>query len=216
MSRSRDSETPMQKSRSREERARARRVQILAAARDTFRRQGYGATSTKELAQQLGVAESLIFHYFPRKADLLIALARQPGMFPGELERLQSALPPGSADDVLDALTGLWRGLLLDDRELFGMLLAEAQSSQEVAQILHHQVNALIGALTAYLDAGRAHGSVLTHTPSFAAAEAIVGSMITLLAIHRFDTPERFAAVLDERLAHAQILWRTWLSDTHT
>jgi AcrR family transcriptional regulator len=205
----------MRKPLSREERARARQAQILAAARDLFRRQGYGATTTKELAQQLGVAESLIFHYFPRKADLLITLARQPGMFPGELERLQSALPAATAADVLDALTALWRGLLLDDRELFGMLLAEAQSSQEVAQILHHQVNALTSELAAYLDAGRARGSVLAHTPSSAAAEAVVGSAMTLLAIHRFDTPERFAAVLDERLDHTLALWRTWLPEAH-
>lgn len=210
MTKSHDSEALLRQPRSREERARARRATILGAARLAFRERGYAATTTKELAQQLGVAESLIFHYFPRKADLLIALARQPGMFPDELEQLQSAVPTAPAD-VLDALTRLWRGLLLDDRELFGMVLAEAQSSQEVANILQHQVSALTAGLTAYLDAGKACGSVLAHTPSAAAADAVIGSAITLLAVHRFDTAARFATALDEQLTQAQLLWSSWL-----
>jgi AcrR family transcriptional regulator len=51
--------------------AEERRAQILAAALDLFSERGYEATSTRLIAQKVGVSEGLVFQHFPSKPDLL-------------------------------------------------------------------------------------------------------------------------------------------------
>ncbi|TAM10556.1 MAG: TetR/AcrR family transcriptional regulator [Nevskiaceae bacterium] len=46
--------------------------QILQAARDLFGAQGYDATTTAQIAAQIGVVEGLIYKYFPTKRALLL------------------------------------------------------------------------------------------------------------------------------------------------
>src|SRR4029453_12240340 len=58
----------------RQRQAAARREQILKTALGLFAAQGFDATSTKQIAKEAGIAEGLIFHYFPPKASLLSAI----------------------------------------------------------------------------------------------------------------------------------------------
>ena len=59
---------------SRQRQAAARREQILKTALGLFAAQGFNATSTRQIAKEAGIAEGLIFHYFPTKASLLTAI----------------------------------------------------------------------------------------------------------------------------------------------
>ena len=59
---------------SRQRQAAARREQILKTALKLFAAQGFDATSTRQIAREVGIAEGLIFHYFPTKASLLAAI----------------------------------------------------------------------------------------------------------------------------------------------
>jgi AcrR family transcriptional regulator len=197
----------------RHEQARARRAQILATAKQLFREQGFMATTTKQIAQALGVAESLVFHYFPTKADLVLAMANQPGMFPSELAQLPIDEAARSAEQLLLALAQLWQGLLLDDRDLFAIFLAEAQANHEIAQMMHAQLDRLTERLTAYFAACQRAGIIRPQTPCRAAAQAVIASAITLLATHRFAEPTAFAQIVAEQLAEAQLLWAMWLPE---
>ena len=58
----------------RQRQAAARREQILQTALKLFAAQGFDATSTRQIAREVGIAEGLIFHYFPTKASLLAAI----------------------------------------------------------------------------------------------------------------------------------------------
>lgn len=49
-----------------------RRAQILDAARAVLGRQGYAATSTKDIAREAGVAPGLLHYYFDSKEEILI------------------------------------------------------------------------------------------------------------------------------------------------
>jgi AcrR family transcriptional regulator len=82
------------------------RTRILDAAEDLFAGQGYEATSTAEIAKLAGVPKGLVFHYFPRKIDVLVALVDErtlveetpeitavPGDAAGTLSRLARHLP---------------------------------------------------------------------------------------------------------------------------
>ncbi len=53
------------------------RSKILLAGYDIVYRQGFRATSVKEIAAKAGVTEGAFFHYFPAKNDLGYALAEE-------------------------------------------------------------------------------------------------------------------------------------------
>lgn len=51
------------------------RDRILDAARELFHRQGYRATSIGQIRQRAGASASSVYHFFPSKEDLLVAVA---------------------------------------------------------------------------------------------------------------------------------------------
>jgi AcrR family transcriptional regulator len=51
-----------------------RRLQILATATELFAQQGYGGTTTRQIADTAGVNEALIFRHFPSKEELYWAV----------------------------------------------------------------------------------------------------------------------------------------------
>jgi Transcriptional regulator len=53
------------------------RTRILDAAEELFAVAGYEATSTARIAKKAGVPKGLVFHYFPRKIDVLITLVQE-------------------------------------------------------------------------------------------------------------------------------------------
>ncbi|MGA9173636.1 MAG: helix-turn-helix domain-containing protein [Thermoactinomyces sp.] len=50
---------------SRDLQAAKRRKQLLEAAKKLFAEKGYHNTSTKEINRAIGMADGLIYHYFP-------------------------------------------------------------------------------------------------------------------------------------------------------
>lgn len=81
------------------------RTRILDAAEELFAGGGYEATPTARIAELAGVPKGLVFHYFPRKIDVLISLVDErtvvveeeveavPGDAAGALSRLARRLP---------------------------------------------------------------------------------------------------------------------------
>ncbi|MGY6633971.1 MAG: TetR/AcrR family transcriptional regulator [Alkalilacustris sp.] len=80
-----------------------RRAQILRGAVGFFSEVGLGGT-TRELAQRLGVTQSLIFNYYPTKGDLLEAVYREV-----YLERLSPEWPLLIRDRTLPLRTRMVR-----------------------------------------------------------------------------------------------------------
>src|ERR687897_627995 len=55
----------------------ARREQILVGARRAFARHGFEGATVTRLEEETGLSRGAIFHYFPSKADLFLALAER-------------------------------------------------------------------------------------------------------------------------------------------
>jgi len=54
-----------------------RQEQILRAAAELFVRQGYGGTSIRDIAHQVGLLPGSVYHHFPSKEDLFVAIHRE-------------------------------------------------------------------------------------------------------------------------------------------
>ena len=52
----------------------APREEVLAAAAELFTGQGYAATTTREVAEQAGIRQASIYHYFQSKEEILASL----------------------------------------------------------------------------------------------------------------------------------------------
>lgn len=152
----------------RREKAEARRQQILDAALDLFARQGFSATTTKQIAERVGVTEGLIFHYYPSKSDLLRALTRQRSTIMGEVQALLAGVDNKPAAEVLQNIVLGWVDVIHRQANLVTMLLVESQSNPELALAFRDVMAETIGAMTAYLDArvkaGELRGDLRTHT----------------------------------------------------
>ena len=55
----------------------ARRAQLLGAARDIFVAQGYHAAAMDDIAERAGVSKPVLYQHFPGKLDLYLALLDQ-------------------------------------------------------------------------------------------------------------------------------------------
>lgn len=137
----------------RTEKAEARRKQILDAALDLFAHQGFSATTTKQIAERVGVTEGLIFHYFPSKTDLLRALTRQRSTIMGEVQALLAGVDDKPAAEVLQSIVLGWVDVIHRQANLVTMLLVESQTNPELALAFRDVMAETIGAMTAYLDA---------------------------------------------------------------
>ena len=54
-----------------------RQDQILRAAAELFVKQGYGGTSIRDIAHQVGLLPGSVYHHFPSKEDLFVAIHRE-------------------------------------------------------------------------------------------------------------------------------------------
>jgi AcrR family transcriptional regulator len=70
------------------------RQNVLQAARTLFAQQGYTATSVRQIAEAAGIGKATIYHHFPDKETIALALLEE------SLGRMDAILPTaGAADD---------------------------------------------------------------------------------------------------------------------
>jgi AcrR family transcriptional regulator len=111
---------------------------LLEAAQDLFSSQGYSGTSTREIAEQAGVSETLMFRYFGSKVGLFREALVTP--FVEFVEDFNGKWQAGSNDELdAEELSRRFIGDLFDlfrkNRGLVVMLwAADAQSGSELAE----------------------------------------------------------------------------------
>ena len=111
---------------------------LLESARDLFSKQGYNATSTREIAEHAGVSETLMFRYFGSKAGLFREALVVP--FVEYIEDLDAKWQSGALDTLSDEgfaqqLVGDLFDLFRANRGLVVMLwAADSQNPKELAE----------------------------------------------------------------------------------
>lgn len=178
----------------RREQAEARRLQIIDAALNLFAQHGYAGTSTKQIAQEVGVTEGLIFHYFPTKTDLLLAVARQRMGFLNEALELLAGLEELPAREVLGSIVLGWVEMMQSQAEIVTMLLIESQTSAELGGAFKGVVDQLTGALSAYLRSRVQAGELRADLPSETSATMFFSSLMMFFLTNRGLPPDEWRA----------------------
>ena len=175
--------------------AAARREQILGTALKLFAERGFDATSTRQIAKEAGIAEGLIFHYFPTKASLLAAILedRLEGRraFRARLRPLLDDAGSKPAPEVLHAVAYGWLATLRRDEEIVVVLFTAAQTNPEVWRAWQELIREGTELLTGYLAARVDAGELRKDLPLEAAATMFVSSlMIFFLTRRHLPEPE--------------------------
>ncbi|WP_433354682.1 TetR/AcrR family transcriptional regulator [Microtetraspora malaysiensis] len=183
------------------------RTRILDAAEELFSGGGYDATPTARIAELAGVPKGLLFHYFPRKIDVLISLVDERTLVTehdaedaGDAVERGAATAPG---DAAGALSRLARRLPLHaSPAMRRILFREADTHLSVRERLG-RLNAEIikrarFALELALPGGRGDAARLEAAAATFAAVLLYQESICQLTGHHID-PDAVA----ELIAHA-------------
>jgi AcrR family transcriptional regulator len=152
---------------------------VLQGAVDLFIRQGYDATSMGDLARELGLTKSAIYHHVPGKEHLLaLALDEALDALSDRVE--QAGTAPGTAVDRLrDAVRGSVE-VLVAHRSAVTLLLRVHGNSEVERDALRRrrEVDAVVAGMVA--DAV-AEGSLRSDLPPDLASRLVFGTVNSLV-----------------------------------
>ena len=126
------------------ERADERRSQIVAAARELFERNGLACTSVQDITNEVGVARSLFYHYFPDKDAVTSAVLDD---MIEALSYWNAERQVGHVNDALASVVKLLRVGLFESNS-FHTALATAENAalylEFVNRVAHHTATYII------------------------------------------------------------------------
>lgn len=178
--------------------AEARRVQLVDTALALFAAEGAEEATIKRLAQAAGVAPGLIYHYFPDKEALLIAVVEHHSFLP-HLHMLLAAADDHPPEVVLRRLSTDFLAMLATHTPIVRIFIREAQTHPHVAAAWNTLVTEGTALLTAYLDDQIAAGALRPHDTLVTARTFF----FTHLMLHLTGTAsDAFAVPFVETLLH--------------
>lgn len=135
---------------------------------EVFAKKGFAQTTVKELSEEAGVAQGLLYHYFKSKEELLEAVIERHSFLPQLRLILASSNQRPAREVLLDVAKGLYT--LLDQKEdLVQILLHESRANPKVLEISHTLHEEVLQLLTHYLEARAEAGELRPHDASVAA-----------------------------------------------
>ncbi len=172
------------------------RDEILAAAAEVFRRDGYHAARMDDIAEELGMAKASLYHYVSTKHDLLFEIILPPYRnFVDHLDEVLKAdvaVPERIAEVVHRHLDNVVRF-----SPAISIYVENLRSLPLPAEVAELDARYLRG-LRALLAAGIADGSLRRLDPAVA-ADALIGMCNWFAVRHSAETPfdaaERAATV---------------------
>ncbi len=164
--------------------AEERRRQIVEAAAELFARKGFRGTTTREIAEAVGLSEAMIFKYFPTKEELYSAIIEAKAATEEILAA--AAVAAASKDDagVFRAIGRIMIETTEADPTLMRLLLFSALEGHELSQMFFEsRVRRLHEFLSAYIQQRIADGQFREVDPLIT-ARGFVGMVVHYLLIH--------------------------------
>ncbi len=146
----------------REQKASETRAKLIDTALDLFAKRGYEATSIRDIAREAGVAQGLLYNYFPGKEDLFWAILQMHGLAP----HLQGTLEEYANRPVEETLRAVgWRlhAYFTEREPLMRLILSEVQTNPKVAEVFAQYVREESTAISRHLQARIDSGELRPH-----------------------------------------------------
>ena len=132
----------------RQEQAAETRLKLLQSAKTLFAEKGYSATSVRSINRSVGLADGILYHYFPNGKEELFSVLMQEAVdhIFSELSDLNQTVESATLEEALDKIYITVDGLLSTEKEYFKLLLLESgklehQESARFSQVLQIRVN---------------------------------------------------------------------------
>jgi TetR/AcrR family transcriptional regulator, transcriptional repressor of aconitase len=157
-----------------------RRREVLAAARECFVRKGFHATSMRDVHRAAGLSAGTVYHYFPKKDDLVIAIAQDNlSAVAGAIDSMMHHTPLPPLDQVIGEVFAILQDHDdgTDVARLALQVWGEAARSPELAMRVQTQLSSIQDAF-ARLVGGYCEEQRL---PDGLPAEAVAVTMVALL-----------------------------------
>ncbi len=192
----------------RQQQAIARREQIMAVSLSLFSTNGFAATTTKQIAQQAGITEGLLYHYFPTKAELLMELVKRRHVFESGIIELLAAAEGRPVQEVMQELVTRIVPLAHENAEILRILLGEAQTNDELHHAMRDTIENTVQLLVHYLSTRVAVGEVRADVSPHASVMGFLGGLFLFFMTHyRLD-----ASAWQEQAESYMREWlHTWL-----
>jgi AcrR family transcriptional regulator len=154
-----------------------------------FFEKGYGATSTQEIADRLGMLKGSLYHYIDHKEDLLFELVQDA--VAGAIGQLHATLASG-LEPIEMLRTAIERHVvyLIEHRVTSGLSLHEVRSmSAERQALVHATQRRYLEAFTRIIAAGQRSGDVRSDLDPLLLTLMLVGAMNCVHGWYRDDGP---------------------------
>jgi AcrR family transcriptional regulator len=179
-----------------------RKAHIVAAATALFAAKGFAGATTREIAQSLGISETLIYKHFPTKRALYAAILAQQSPLPGLRPVLEQATRGRDDRRVFSCIANMViRDVpsTLPRLLLFSALEGHALSSM----FFQHQVRGFYDFLSGYIRKRIREGAFKKVDPLLA-ARAFMGMAVyhrLLSQIFKLPVPHKPEAVVETFVA---------------
>ena len=148
----------------RQQQAEERRNQLIDVALELFGQNGIEATRVSDIARAAGVAQGLLYHYFPSKDALLAAIVEREG--PLALLHELLATPPNrpARETLLEIATRIY-ALIQQRRPLLRLIMREVIWQPEMLRFGMGVREQALGMLAPYLRSRVDAGELRPHDP---------------------------------------------------
>ncbi|MCE4369611.1 TetR/AcrR family transcriptional regulator [Xanthomonas hortorum pv. hederae] len=173
--------------------ARRRKEQVLAAAADCFRREGFHGSSMAQISAAAGMSSGHIYHYFGSKEGIVAAIVERErselGLLFEEVKAATQQVDVASA--IVDKLpVGIARNTDNCHVSLLMDILAEASRNSEIAQVIQRSDRELREEVYQFIGGD---------TPEAKSRYEILGALLEGLSIRVLRNPD-LDAVLDQEM----------------
>lgn len=152
----------------RERHAQMRHRQLIDTALRLFAERGLEKTTIKAIAEAAGVAQGLIYHYFPSKEALFFAVLDEHGFLP-QLREILGAPHDRPVREVLAEIAVRYYTLLREKEAFLTVVMREALVNPGVQARLERLTREAVALLARYLAARIAAGELRPHHPEVVA-----------------------------------------------
>ena len=158
----------------RELQAQERRGQLIDIARRLFAEKGIENTTIKDIADEAGVAQGLLYHYFRGKDELFWAIIARDNPFSTMSELFTRAGDRPTREVLVEAALRMYT-LLAERSQTFRIVAREVTTRPEIQQGFKVVQALALGLFTRYLEKRIAAGELRPHNPDIS-ARMLMGS----------------------------------------